>query len=36
MEYLKKKKLYELAKELLKDKEIPLMKDCPELFTAMR
>ena len=28
MEYLKKKKLYELAKELLKDKEIPLMKDC--------
>lgn len=32
MEYLKKKKLYELAKELLKDKEIPLMKDCEYKF----
>lgn len=28
MEYLKKTKLYELTKELLNDKEIPLMKDC--------
>ena len=32
MEYLKKKKLYELTKELLKDKEIPLMKDCEYRF----
>lgn len=32
MEYLKKKKLYELTKELLKDKRIPLMKDCEYRF----
>lgn len=32
MKYLKKKKFYELTKELLKDKKIPIMKECKYTF----
>lgn len=32
VKYLKKKKLYELVEKLLKDKKLPLMKECQYRF----